>query len=108
MLAQLIADSVGRSRDIPKSVGLSRGVATIPLQGIDVPFHSTFLRPGVQQYRRFLQERVLDCDVHPEKLVGRFIPNIMAKPFSLERAYVEEAFLLTGSPVLKEMLETAF
>lgn len=108
MLAQLIADSVRRNRNLPKSIELSRGVATIPLKGIDVPFHSTYLRSGVQSYRRFLQERVLECNVHPEKLVGKFIPNIMAKPFSLEKSYVEEALALTGSPVLREMLETAY
>lgn len=108
MLAQVIADSIGRNRSLPKSIELSRGVATIPLKGIDVPFHSTFLRSGVQPYRKFLQERILECNVHPEKLVGRFIPNVMAKPFSLERSYVEEALRLTGSPVLREMLDTAY
>jgi fatty acid synthase subunit beta len=43
-------------------------------------------------------------DLEPERLVGKFVPNIMARPFSLDRAYVEEAFRLTGSPVLKDIL----
>lgn len=33
---------------------LERGVATIPLPGVDVPFHSRFLLGGVPSFRKVL------------------------------------------------------
>jgi len=80
-------------------------VATVPLRGIDVPFHSSYLRAGVGPYRKFLLERIKEADIDPEKLVGRYIPNLTAKSFSLDKKYFEETQFLTGSPVLKELLE---
>ncbi|KAG1050211.1 hypothetical protein G6F42_029015 [Rhizopus arrhizus] len=35
-------------------VQLERGHATVPLPGIDVPFHSSFLLSGVTPFRTFL------------------------------------------------------
>ena len=101
-LESLIADLVSAAQAKPAPHELSRGVATIPLKGIDVPFHSSQLRGGVDSYRRFLQERVQPRDVQVDKLVGRFIPNVMAKPFALDRTYVEEAARVTGSESLRE------
>lgn len=85
-------------------IDLARGVATIPLKGIDVPFHSTYLRPGVQSYRDALRERIKENDVHPHKLVGKFIPNLLGRAFSLDKQYAEDVFKLTGSPVLQELI----
>ena len=98
----MAARAVTAAQTGPAPHDLARGVATIPLKGIDVPFHSSQLRGGVDSYRRFLQERVRPRDVQWEKLVGRFVPNVMAKPFSVERAYVEEAARVTGSEALRE------
>jgi fatty acid synthase subunit beta len=92
------------ARELPRPIELTRGRATVPLKGIDVPFHSTYLRPGVHSYRKFLESRMVHEDLMPERLVGKFVPNLMASPFSLDRAYVEEAFRLTGSPVLQGIL----
>lgn len=103
----LAASFLVLANKIPKPIQLERGIATIPLKGIDVPFHSTHLRAGVQSYRKFLQQRILESNIHPERLVGKFVPNIMAQPFSLEEQYVKEACKLTQSPVLKEMLQKA-
>lgn len=83
---------------------LKRSLATIPLQGIDVPFHSAHLRPGVASYRNFLEERIPKTEVDPQKLVGKWIPNVMGTPFSLSREYVEGVYGLTQSPILKELL----
>ena len=101
-LETLVAAAVASAQTGRAPHDLSRGVATIPLKGIDVPFHSSQLRGGVDSYRRFLQERVHPRDVQWEKLVGRFIPNVMAKPFSVEKAYIEEAARVTGSETLRE------
>ncbi|KAF4637609.1 hypothetical protein G7Y89_g486 [Cudoniella acicularis] len=39
-------------------IELKRGTGIIPLEGIDVPFHSTFLRPGVASFREFLASEI--------------------------------------------------
>ncbi|KAE8442931.1 hypothetical protein EG329_002535 [Mollisiaceae sp. DMI_Dod_QoI] len=104
-LGDLIATFVAQSNKLRRPLQLARGVATIPLKGIDVPFHSTHLRPGVVSYRKFLEQRITEENIHPDRLAGRWVPNVMAKPFSLQDDYLKEAFRLTQSPVLKEMLE---
>lgn len=43
-------------------------------------------------------------NVDVEQLVGKYIPNLMARPFSLEREYIQEAFELTRSPILGQIL----
>lgn len=103
-LGDLIGTFVAQSIKMKRPVQLERGIATIPLKGIDVPFHSTHLRPGVVSYRKFLEQRITEDNIHPDRLEGRWVPNVMAKPFSLQDEYLKEAFRLTGSPVLKEML----
>lgn len=65
------------------------------------------LRPGVDHYRRFLQERVQEADVQLEVLQSRYIPNVTGKPFQLQQDYVQEVIQLTGSSVLQEWIATA-
>lgn len=50
---------------------LPRGQATIPLAGIDVPFHSRFLMSGVPGFRQTLRDRMRPNAFKPEFLVGR-------------------------------------
>ena len=64
-----------------------RGKATIPLPGIDVPFHSSVLRGGVAEFRAYLSKRV--GTIKPKTLVGKYIPNLVAKPFVLTKEYTE-------------------
>ena len=67
---------------------LSRGVATIPLPGIDVPFHSRQLLGGVPAFRALLTSKLSADTVAREldtKLEHRYIPNVMAEPFSQVR-----------------------
>ncbi|MBK8696523.1 MAG: acyltransferase domain-containing protein [Deltaproteobacteria bacterium] len=71
----------------------------LEVPGIDVPFHSVALRDGVPAFR----ER--PGDVHPRPvdvlpLVGRYVPNLVARPFSLSRAYLDEMAACSGSEVL--------
>ncbi|WP_156516461.1 acyltransferase domain-containing protein, partial [Nocardia arizonensis] len=77
--------------------------AFILVPGIDVPFHSTVLRKGVAEFRHKL-EQLLPEDLHPEILVGRYIPNLVPKPFSLERAFVGEIADLVPSEPLRAVL----
>ncbi|KAH8585415.1 fatty acid synthase-like protein beta subunit [Bisporella sp. PMI_857] len=80
------------------------GRATIPLQGIDIPFHSRLLRSHINDYRRYLERKIRVEDVIPEQLVGRWLPNVMGKPFSINRAYIKEAQKTMASTQLLELL----
>ncbi|MEU0543549.1 fatty acid synthase subunit beta domain-containing protein [Nocardia sp. NPDC005978] len=77
--------------------------AYILIPGIDVPFHSTVLRAGVPDFRTKLQG-LLPADLHPEVLVGRYIPNLVPRPFSLEREFIREIADLVPSEPLAEVL----
>lgn len=59
----------------------------VEVPGIDVPFHSRCLRDGVADFRAAL-ERHLPATIDPTRLVGRYIPNLVALPFSLSTAFV--------------------
>eukprot|EP00940_MAST-03C_sp_MAST-3C-sp2_P000932 g932.t1 len=87
---------------------LQRGKATIPLQGIDVPFHSRYLLGGVPIFRLKLRNHLPRSRMTIErlsKLLFRYIPNVIAKPFDVSRAYVTEVFELTKSEDLKILLD---
>ncbi|MET9286709.1 fatty acid synthase subunit beta domain-containing protein [Nocardia beijingensis] len=77
--------------------------AFILVPGIDVPFHSTVLRKGVPEFRQKL-EQLLPVDLDPATLVGRYIPNLVPRLFSLERAFVQEIADLVPSEPLTEVL----
>lgn len=81
-----------------------RGIATIPLQGIDVPFHSTYLRGGIDAYRRFLSGKILKENIDPKELVGKFIPNVIGKPFATSKEYVQDVLKVTNSEPLQHLL----
>lgn len=89
---------------LTRRIVLKRGVATIPLPGIDVPFHSKFLKDGVPAFRQILLQRMTPQQLNPSILVGRYIPNVTAVPFSLDRAYVQALRDETQSPVLDDVL----
>ncbi|KAL5624375.1 hypothetical protein BROUX41_004435 [Berkeleyomyces rouxiae] len=88
----------------PTPVELERGFATIPLRGIDVPFHSTFLRSGVKPFRSFLLKKINKTTIDPSKLVGKYIPNVTARPFALTKEYFEDVYRLTNSPRIAAVL----
>ena len=77
--------------------------AYIQVPGIDVPFHSTVLRGGVADFRVCLQD-LLPHDIDPDILIGRYIPNLVPKPFSLRRDFVQEIADLVPSEPLQEVL----
>ena len=54
MLADIVKSCLEKAREQQKIEGylkLERGFATIPLPGIDVPFHSRYLWAGVMPFR---------------------------------------------------------
>jgi fatty acid synthase subunit beta, fungi type len=96
----LVAAAVSK----PNPIVLKRGLGFVPLAGIDVPFHSTLLRPGVDSFRSFLQGQISKANTKPETLVDRWIPNLVGRPFSLEREYFERVFHITNSAAIGDIL----
>lgn len=93
------------SNALPLPIILSRSPATVPLSGIDIPFHSSLLRPGVPAFRKFLSKQIRLEDVVPEQFVGRYVPNLTATTFEISKEYVQEVGELTGSETLRKMLD---
>lgn len=87
------------------SVTLDRGKATIPLAGIDVPFHSSFLRPNLAAFREVLEQNIRKDWIDPDKLIGRYVPNVTARPFDISKDAFEYAYQATGSERLKAVLD---
>ncbi|OBI48947.1 3-oxoacyl-ACP synthase, partial [Mycobacterium kyorinense] len=89
---------VERRREI---TGGKRSFILVP--GIDVPFHSRVLRVGVAEFRRSL-ERLLPRDKDPDLIVGRYIPNLVPRPFTLDRDFIQEIRDLVPAEPLDEIL----
>ncbi|OBR05648.1 Fatty acid synthase [Colletotrichum higginsianum IMI 349063] len=104
-LTSIVRDNGAGYADVaPQQIELKRGGATVPLAGVDVPFHSSFLRSRMEAFRRVLQDSLSADRLKPSLLVGRYIPNVTGTPFSLEKGYIEEAFRVTNSEPLGEVL----
>jgi fatty acid synthase subunit beta, fungi type len=103
-LNKIIEEAAKQTEAKPRPIELERGFATIPLKGIDVPFHSTFLRSGVKPFRSFLLRKINKTSIDPAKLVGKYIPNVTAKPFALTKEYFEDVYRLTSSPRIANIL----
>ncbi|KAF7591456.1 hypothetical protein BBP40_001559 [Aspergillus hancockii] len=100
-LPSLVKSQISTS---PKTTALTRGCATIPLRGIDIPFHSSYLLAGVPGFRRCLLELIDSHALDPKRLVGKYIPNLTARPFELTKDYFELVRDLTGSVALYGVL----
>ena len=72
-----------------KPFELTRGEATIPLPGIDVPFHSRFLLSGVAPFRSYLTHHMSPANIDVSLLINKYIPNLVASSFRLDRDYVQ-------------------
>lgn len=103
-LVEIIRESAKKTKSKAQPLELERGLATIPLKGIDVPFHSTFLRSGVKPFRSFLLKKINRTTIDPSKLIGKYIPNVTAKPFEISKEYFEEVYRLTNSPRIGNVL----
>ncbi|KAJ2143604.1 fatty acid synthase alpha subunit Lsd1, partial [Coemansia sp. RSA 678] len=87
-------------------IHLERGQSTIPLLGIDVPFHSSFLLSGVGPFRNFLIKKLRVIDINYSMLKHLYIPNLTARPFEVSRDYFEEVHELTGSARVAKALKS--
>ena len=95
---EALEEEVERRREIS---GGKRSFILVP--GIDVPFHSSVLRVGVDDFRRSL-ERVMPRDKDPELIIGRYIPNLVPRPFTLDRDFIQEIRDLVPAEPLDEIL----
>ncbi|OKL47046.1 type I polyketide synthase [Boudabousia liubingyangii] len=90
-----------RASQLAEARGGKRPYIEIP--GIDVPFHSKVLAPGVPAFAQTL-ERLLPEEVEVEVLAGRYLPNLVARPFELTRDFAQAILEVASAPKLAEML----
>uniref|UniRef100_UPI0028040E62 polyketide synthase n=1 Tax=uncultured Corynebacterium sp. TaxID=159447 RepID=UPI0028040E62 len=89
------------SRDAERRAPGQRAV--IPIPGIDVPFHSSRLVGGVADFRTHL-DALIPEEINLDALVGRYIPNLVARPFALSREFVEAIAEVVDSEPIEEIL----
>ncbi|KAJ7077160.1 fatty acid synthase [Mycena belliarum] len=108
MLADIVTECHTRAKDQQKAEGyikLERGFATIPLPGIDVPFHSRYLWAGVMPFRAYLSKKINVAHLNPDMLIGKYIPNLIAIPFAVTKEYAQIIYDQTSSPRLDKVLK---
>ncbi|KAF8577776.1 fatty acid synthase [Ramaria rubella] len=107
MLIDIVQECLQRAQAQQKIEGhiqLERGFATIPLPGIDVPFHSRYLWAGVMPFRAYLSKKINPLHLDPDTLIGKYVPNLTAEPFEVTRAYAQRIYDQTSSPRLDKVL----
>ena len=97
-LKALEKDSSRRARE----AGGKKPFMLVP--GIDVPFHSTLLRKGVPEFRAKL-DSLLPEDIKYRRLVGRYIPNLVARPFELTRDFARAILDVVPSEQLRAIAD---
>ncbi|TPG33229.1 DUF1729 domain-containing protein [Mycobacterium hodleri] len=95
---EALEEEVEKRREIS---GGKKSFILVP--GIDVPFHSDVLRVGVADFRRSL-ERVMPVDADPALLIGLYVPNLVPRPFTLDRDFIQEIRDLVPAEPLDEIL----
>ncbi|KAJ1913005.1 fatty acid synthase alpha subunit Lsd1, partial [Coemansia sp. S17] len=83
-----------------------RGRANIPLPGIDVPFHSSQLLPGVDEFRSLLQDKIRPESIDYSALHLRYVPNLTAVPFEVSQEHFCLVHSITESPVAASVLDS--
>ncbi|KAI0685962.1 fatty acid synthase [Cytidiella melzeri] len=107
MLAEIIDSCFQKAQEQQKTEGyikLERGFATIPLPGIDVPFHSRYLWAGVMPFRAYLSKKINAAHLNPDTLIDKYVPNLVAKPFQVTKDYAQLIYDQTLSPRLDKVL----
>ncbi|MGK2348198.1 fatty acid synthase subunit beta domain-containing protein [Actinomyces sp. W5033] len=89
------------SRERAEARGAKNPFMYVP--GIDVPFHSEVLRPGVPEFRDRLLA-LIPQDLDHERLVGRYVPNLVARPFALTPEFAQAILDVVPSEPVREAL----
>jgi len=77
--------------------------AFVLVPGIDVPFHSRILRGGVDSFRARLDE-ILPPAIDPEILIGRYVPNLVARTFSLDDDFLRSILAVVPAERIEAVL----
>ncbi|XP_044721306.1 acyl transferase domain-containing protein [Hirsutella rhossiliensis] len=104
-IQNLVAACAAQATKKPLPIRLERGIATIPLEGIDVPFHSSFLLSMMPAFRRVLQRYITPEAIDARRLVDKYVSNVTGKTFDISYGAVQEAYERTGSEVLRDLLK---
>lgn len=72
----------------------------VMVPGIDVPFHSAVLRPGVEDFAGKL-DALLPRELDLDALVGRYVPNLVARPFELTQDFIDAILEVAPSERLR-------
>jgi fatty acid synthase subunit beta len=51
-----------------------------------------------------LLKKIQRTSIDPGKLVGKYIPNVTARPFEITKEYFEDVYRLTNSPRIGNIL----
>lgn len=95
---EILAEDAGRKA---AEYGGRRPFMLIP--GVDVPFHSAKLIGGVESFRQKLEELIPeDIDVQP--LIGRYIPNLVARPFEVSEEFARAIIEVVPSRAVESLL----
>mgnify|MGYP002227303611 FL=1 len=73
--------------------------------GIDVPFHSTLLRKGVPEFRDKLDALLPQTIDYRGRLVGRYIPNLVAAPFEMTKEFAAKILEVVPSERIQAALD---
>ncbi|KAH9973580.1 hypothetical protein BGW80DRAFT_1252123 [Lactifluus volemus] len=110
MLKDIVNNCYDHALEKQKAEGyivLECGLATIPLAGIDAPFHSRYLWSGVIPFRALTLQTYREIPstlLDPSLLEGVYIPNSIASPFAVNKVYAELIYNRTSSPRLSKVL----
>ncbi|QNE90483.1 DUF1729 domain-containing protein [Corynebacterium incognita] len=77
--------------------------AFIPIPGIDVPFHSSHLLGGVDDFREHL-DSLIPADLDYQVLEERYVPNLVARPFELTEDFVRAIADVVDSSYITDIL----
>ena len=99
---ELINEALAQFPDPETVFTVTQGHSTIPLPGIDVPFHSNSLLSEVPRFREYLLKILNPKTIDIPLLENKYVPNLTAKPFQVT---IEYANLITGS-MKDSILET--
>ena len=79
--------------------------AYVDIPGIDVPFHSRVLRPGVPAFAEKL-DSLLPEELDVDALVGRYVPNLVARPFELTRDFAASILEVVPAEAVQKLLDS--
>lgn len=104
-ILEVIRVEIAKHASNTARITLQRGKATIPLMGIDVPFHSSYLHPHLPGFREVLLQNIQQSAIDPKKLIGRYVPNVTARPFEISKESFQQVYEITKSDRLAGVLE---